>query len=728
MGELAERGEEAEVNRKRFKKGEGVVESDGLKLPDDGRVTVSDKTNLLFEEYYRRVVGSSEFDEFLKVLRTNLACTFRVCRYRVDSERMIRRLVKLNGLAEGGEATEGDGMGRVNGVVGGGGDFFGERTESEANVFEEASSKFFPLVFPIPWFPSLLAWQVAVSRGDLSRESDSVCRDIHQFLVRYSNLGLITRQEVVSMIPPLFLDVRANSLVLDMCAAPGSKTVQLVEMLHEGSERSALEGRRGEGAGAGSRGVADGGGFGDCLVSGVVVANDVNAKRCHMLISQLVRLSSPAVLVVNCDAQKFPSLRGSSGSGRGVDLAGFDRVLCDVPCSGDGTLRKNADIWLSWNPGVGLSMHRTQCNILSRAVELASLGARIVYSTCSMNPVEDEAVVAAVLKKFGEESAFGLQILDTSQELPRLKRRPGLLSWTCMGRDGTWYSAHDQLPERLQLRIPLTVFPPDEETAKSYHLERCMRFLPHDQDTGGFFVAVIEKVSRSSPAESPEGLIAEAALTGGPSSECPLGLGGSNLDSGPPIAKRRELSFCSLLDSKHEELWKSISAFYQLKDLDLRGQLFCASEKASKLYFVSRMAGSYIRRCGDRLRIVRAGVRVMMYLTNAQGSPCQYRLVQEGIEAFFAVMGPERVVELQSVAELERLLSSSGETSFTEFSHLVREKLESIEVGGVVYKYDRPRSRGMPILAVGWRGKVSTHLLVNGEKRKDILRMVLEDE
>ena len=75
-------------------------------------------------------------------------------------------------------------------------------------------------------------------------------QSLHEFVVRESEFGTITRQEVVSMLPPLFLDIEPHHKVLDMCAAPGSKTMQLLEMLH------AVENP-----------------------TGVVVANDVDMKR-----------------------------------------------------------------------------------------------------------------------------------------------------------------------------------------------------------------------------------------------------------------------------------------------------------------------------------------------------------------------------------------------------------------------------------------------------------------
>jgi multisite-specific tRNA:(cytosine-C5)-methyltransferase len=92
-----------------------------------------------------------------------------------------------------------------------------------------------------------------------------------------------------------------------------------------------------------------------------VIANDSDVQRCHLLIHQTKRMCSPNILVTNHDAQLFPGLKDKSCRGAATlnqgDAEGpvedgnrllFDRILCDVPCSGDGTLRKAPDIWRKW--------------------------------------------------------------------------------------------------------------------------------------------------------------------------------------------------------------------------------------------------------------------------------------------------------------------------------------------------------------------------------------------
>lgn len=76
----------------------------------------------------------------------------------------------------------------------------------------------------------------------------------------------------------------------------------------------------------------------------------------------------------------------------------FDRILADVPCSGDGTMRKSPDIWRRWSVQGGNSLHPLQLRIAVHGARLMQVGGRMVYSTCTFNPIEDEAVVAALLQ------------------------------------------------------------------------------------------------------------------------------------------------------------------------------------------------------------------------------------------------------------------------------------------------------------------------------------------
>ena len=134
------------------------------------------------------------------------------------------------------------------------------------------------------------------------------------------------------------------------------------------------------------------------------MANDLDARRVNnVLVGRLRKLHTPCILVTIGNAAKFPVLRAPDGCGTPVR---FDRVLLDAPCSGDGTLRKEPSIWQSWKLHDGLQCHSTQLRLLVRGLTVLKDGGRLVYSTCSLNPLENEAVVMAAIARFkgGSES------------------------------------------------------------------------------------------------------------------------------------------------------------------------------------------------------------------------------------------------------------------------------------------------------------------------------------
>lgn len=393
--------------------------------------------NAAFEEYYKTqgICPEEEWNDFMTSLRRQLPLTFRINGGGKFAEELRGKLETdfFAGFASGS-----------------GGDGDGESITP-------------PL--PLPWYPNKLAWQLDFTRTQL-RKIDRL-KALHEFMKRESDVGSITRQEAVSMVPPLFMDVQSHHRVLDMCAAPGSKTAQLLEALHSCSGEP----------------------------SGVVVANDADVQRCNMLTHQTQRIRSPAMIITNHEAQRFPLLWDLNPESSDQRVL-FDRILCDVPCSGDGTLRKQPDIWRKWNPANGNGLHIIQLRITLRACELLRTGGRLVYSTCSFNPVEDEAVVAEVLRR----THGSMVLLDVSSELPELKRQPGLRRWKV--KDGSKWC--DTWEDSETGKLGATLFPgPDDEDLP---LERCMRFLPHHQNTGGFFVAVLQKVSPITNLKYPQSM------------------------------------------------------------------------------------------------------------------------------------------------------------------------------------------------------------------------------
>ncbi|CAK7565361.1 MAG: tRNA (cytosine-5-)-methyltransferase ncl1 [Sporothrix epigloea] len=391
----------------------------------------------------------------------------------------------------------------------------------------------------VPWYPDNLAWWMTTSKTVIRKFPPFAA--FQKFLVSETTVGNISRQEVVSMIPPLLMDVRPGMAVLDLCAAPGSKAAQLLEMVHQGEEarvrkvmRSIEKSLAGEEevsvpeevddetngedpANKLSTDPSD-----DGRATGVLVANDADYKRSHLLVHQLKRLSSPNIIVTNHDATIYPSLRlpplpvdpNTKQPGQVQQrYLKFDRILADVPCSGDGTLRKNVNMWKEWNPGNALGLHLVQVRILVRALQMLKTGGRVVYSTCSLNPVENESVVASAIALCGGSDK--VEILDSSEMLPQLKRKPGLTAWKIMDKSGrlwsSWdeveaYTASDESDGIAPSRIVPTMFA--NEASKQLPLERCLRVYPHLQDTGGFFIVVLQKKAEFKAKTVPTGAVA----------------------------------------------------------------------------------------------------------------------------------------------------------------------------------------------------------------------------
>ncbi|EGX94746.1 WD repeat containing protein 36 [Cordyceps militaris CM01] len=365
---------------------------------------------------------------------------------------------------------------------------------------------------PVPWYPDELAWWMTTPKNVVRKFPPFSA--FQKFLVSETSVGNISRQEVVSMIPPMLMDLKPGMTVLDMCAAPGSKSAQLLEMIHVGEESRVRKVLR-------QFAQEDGLVLGDETkeeieanleadpsdqgrATGLLIANDADYKRGHMLVHQLKRLSSPNLLVTNHDATQFPSIKlpPSPNTPNKPNYLKFDRILADVPCSGDGTLRKNANLWKDWQPGSALGLHATQIRILVRALQLLKVGGRVVYSTCSMNPVENESVIASAIERCGGPGS--VEIVDCHDQLPGLKRVPGMKEWKIMDKGNRIWSTWEEVEQFskesnegvIPGRVSETMFPKREGSdAYNLPLERCMRVYSHLQDTGGFFITVLEKKS-----------------------------------------------------------------------------------------------------------------------------------------------------------------------------------------------------------------------------------------
>ncbi|MBT3836219.1 RsmB/NOP family class I SAM-dependent RNA methyltransferase [Candidatus Woesearchaeota archaeon] len=222
--------------------------------------------------------------------------------------------------------------------------------------------------------------------------------------------GKIYVQEAASMIPPLILNPQPGDIVLDMCAAPGSKTTQMAAMMEN---------------------------------EGLVVANDYKGQRLQSLGINLQRSGFTNIMVTLMDGNRFHGFE-------------FDKILADVPCSGTGTIRKSLKTINIWNPNMITKLAKAQKKLAVNAFNNLKVGGEMVYSTCSVEPEENEGVVNHLLNEF--ENAEIVQV-----KLPGLKTSKPIMEFL-----GVKYH---------------------KDVAKT------IRIWPQDNDTEGFYVAKIRKNS-----------------------------------------------------------------------------------------------------------------------------------------------------------------------------------------------------------------------------------------
>uniref|UniRef100_A0A8C2LF54 tRNA (cytosine(34)-C(5))-methyltransferase n=1 Tax=Cricetulus griseus TaxID=10029 RepID=A0A8C2LF54_CRIGR len=580
-------------------------------------------------------------------------------------------------------------------------------------------------------YPEELAWHTNLSRKIL-RKSPLLAK-FHQFLVSETECGNISRQEAVSMIPPLLLNVEPHHKILDMCAAPGSKTTQLIEMLHADMSVPFPE--------------------------GFVIANDVDNKRCYLLVHQAKRLSSPCIMVVNHDASSIPRLTVDVNGRKEVLF--YDRILCDVPCSGDGTMRKNIDVWKKWTTLNSLQLHGLQLRIATRGAEQLAEGGRMVYSTCSLNPVEDEAVIAALLEK----SDGALELADVSAELPGLKWMPGVSQWKVMTRDGQWFADWDEVPQGRHTQIRPTMFPPkDLEKLQSMHLERCLRILPHHQNTGGFFVAVLVKKAsmpwnKRQPKVQSKSSEPRETTTSGPvgaternhgdhselDGQMTTGAGDSEATHtentecnekkdgvcGPPPSKKMKLFGFKedpfVFIPEDDPLFPPIEKFYALDPSFPRMNLLTRTTEGKKrqLYMVSKELRNVLLNNSEKMKVINTGIKVWCRNNSGEEFDCAFRLAQEGIYTLYPFIN-SRIITV-SMEDVKTLLTQEN-PFFRKLSSEAYSQVKDLAKGSVVLKYEpdssNPDALQCPIVLCGWRGKASIRTFVPKNERLHYLRMM----
>ncbi len=255
-----------------------------------------------------------------------------------------------------------------------------------------------------------------------------------------------------------------------------------------------------------------------------------------------------------------------------------------------------------------------QARIANRSAELLKPGGLMVYSTCSFNPIENEAIVANLLLKFKGQ----LELVESRHKLPGLKTINGLYTWNLMEKSGEIYDTPEQVPEKLRNLMKPYMFPPELEVAKELHLERCIRVLPHHQDTGGFFIAVIRKLPvKNETNPVPDSI--EMAVTESAEAKPPVGppeADTSRVMKAPPAKRLKhvyEENPFQFLDTNNQLLndWGRIKDFFKINDDFPVSQMMTRNKKGENVrnvYFVSKQIRELTVNNGDRIKFINMGV------------------------------------------------------------------------------------------------------------------------
>ena len=243
---------------------------------------------------------------------------------------------------------------------------------SPKELIKKLRSKGWEIKQPWKTNPEIMIIENELQPGELGRALE------HQ-------LGYYYIQELASMLPIIALKPKSGELILDLAAAPGSKTTQTAaEMKNEGT----------------------------------IIANEISMGRLRILASNLERCGATNTIITRKDGEALckrlkkynPEIK-------------FDKILVDAPCSGEGTLRSAYKTYGMWNiKNVQKALPKIQKRLFKAAFEILKEGGEIIYSTCTHAPEENEAIVNWALEQFKD------QIKIEKIKLP-IKCRPGVKEW-----------------------------------------------------------------------------------------------------------------------------------------------------------------------------------------------------------------------------------------------------------------------------------------------------------
>lgn len=283
------------------------------------------------------------------------------------------------------------------------------------NPFKRVDAAFWPdgLMEPVPW----------------ERDGHYLPPDATAGASILHEAGAWYLQEPCAMLPAAVLNAQPGEHVLDLCAAPGGKSTQ--------------SGLRMAG-------------------KGVLVCNEPVAERARILSQNIERMGIPNALVVSAYPDKLAALWPEA----------FDAIQVDAPCSGEGMFRRHPETRTEWTAQSPEGCAKRQGEILDRAAEMLRPGGRMVYSTCTMNCIENESVVNAFLMRHADFSlqGFSLPGADAPDGMltcypHRMKGEGHFVALLCRSgnADSQWPLAKDNLlPDKAALQV-LAAFAPGQQ-------------------------------------------------------------------------------------------------------------------------------------------------------------------------------------------------------------------------------------------------------------------------
>lgn len=241
----------------------------------------------------------------------------------------------------------------------------------------------------------------------------------------YHEAGVYYIQEPSAQIPAALLQAKPGERILDLCSAPGGKATQIAA---------------------------------DMKGEGLLICNEYVPSRAKILSENMERMGIRNALVVNETPQKLASV-----------FAGyFHRIMVDAPCSGEGMFRKNEEAYTEWSPENVQMCADRQDEILEAAARMLLPGGRMVYSTCTFAPLENECAIARFLQANPDFTVKEIWLNELPADLQEWGIQPGNPAW-----------AEEEMDSL-------------DETIKE-QLKKTIRLFPHKVKGEGHFAAVLEK-------------------------------------------------------------------------------------------------------------------------------------------------------------------------------------------------------------------------------------------